>query len=153
MRIGVQAVQYLIEEGRQLALKNYDDSFRDEFLNICYECEFLLNKLMRMQEDSMQRASFQNGADQGHDACKFVAKELKDRLNFLGLKIRKTLVQQIADAFLDINYPIRKLVECATSNSGKALKANRRTSLQCRVSRRFDQQHILHLLFVQRKPK
>ena len=40
-----------------------------------------------------------------------LGKQLQEKLHSLGHMIYKDLIQQVADDFIDINYPIRKLAD------------------------------------------
>jgi hypothetical protein len=72
-----------------------------------HECELFVNKLAQLQH------SKSNGIE-----AIAIGKQLQERLETLGQKITCALVQQFADDFIDVNYPLKKLSEVACSSFG-----------------------------------
>ena len=115
--LGEQAAQLVIEDGRNLAVNNLhkDSDSRTLLIQTCNECEGLVNMLQKQHEDYSKNASDPqtNPANLKTASMDMISlgKQLQEKLNSLGHMIYKDLVQQVADDFIDINYPIRKLAE------------------------------------------
>ena len=105
---GEEAARRIIEEGLKVGLNHKDSQIRDDFVKNSNECELFVNKLSQSQL---------NGTNSVEALA--IGKQLQDRLYLLGQKITHTLVQQYADDFVDVNYPLKKLHEAATSPKGK----------------------------------
>lgn len=126
--LGEQASRLVIEEGRKLAIKHKDPVIRDDFMQTSYECEVLVNRLVKLQHQLQEqlKISAQQPIQIDNDNIKNISlnsiglgKQLQEKLNTLGQKITKDLIQQVADDFIDINYPIRKLADLVMSPPGK----------------------------------
>ena len=77
-------------------------------MRISQECELFVNKLAQLQH------SKSNGIE-----AIAIGKQLKERLELLGQKISSALIQQFADDFIDVNFPLKKFSEIASSSFGK----------------------------------
>jgi hypothetical protein len=103
-----------------------DSDLRQDFLKTAYECELLVNKLLSMDKNLEQSSKLiiSNSNQNNIESCKLIranlGKQLNEKLNVLSSKINKILVEKVADDFVDINYPLKKMNEVIKSmNTGK----------------------------------
>lgn len=112
-----------------MAINHKDQEIREDFLQTSYECEVLVNKLAKLQSQILQQqqqqylqtGDLQNSKNTNHANLNAISfgKQLQEKLALLGQKITMTLIQQVADDFIDINYPVRKLADVVLSSTGK----------------------------------
>ena len=95
----------ITDEGKKLATELKDADSQNDLIQACYDAEAFVDHLSN---------ACQNPALKGDLNAIVVGKEAKAKLNILGQKITQALVQRVADEFIDINQPIKKLVEVAT---------------------------------------
>jgi hypothetical protein len=96
-----------------------------DLFQTCYESDSLLNKLIFLHNEH-SRISFDSQADKQvlkNLSSDMIAlgKQLQEKLNQLGHKIYQELVKKIADDFIDIQSPIRKLAELIAMPIGKIM--------------------------------
>ena len=96
----------IVYEARKLAGEAKDADIKKELLQSSYDTEALVEHLAKICQDSASKTNL-NAIN--------VGKEAKVKLNNLGKEITRALVQRVADEFIDINQPIKKLVEVATA--------------------------------------
>ena len=115
----------IIEEGRNIALYQKESETREDFLQTSYECELLVNKLLTIDkklEQSSKLININNNSNKIEiENCKLIranlGKQLNEKLNLFSSKINKILVERVADDFVDINNPLKKMNEVIKSSS------------------------------------
>lgn len=105
LTLGEDASRQIIEEAHKISANHKDVQKSEDFMRTSHECELFVNKLSQLQ----------NSKSNGIEAIA-IGKQLQERINVLGQKITHSLIQQFADDFIDINYPLKKLAEAATSS-------------------------------------
>lgn len=112
---GEQASFMIIEEARRLSsAQTAKDAVNDEFFSTIYECECLMNQFL----DSIQRNKSEYQPNQDMKSVSLIGKQLQEKFLILANKITKALIQKVADDFLDINHPIRKLADVVMTFQG-----------------------------------
>lgn len=111
--LGHQAALLVIDEARRVIQKQNDSRNNsllvdEEMAQVVYESEILLNQFLTAIRDDNSMVSI-------------VGKNCQDKFYNLGFKITKAMIQQVADDFLDINHPLRKLVDVVMSPQGRVL--------------------------------
>jgi hypothetical protein len=119
--IGEQAARSIIAESRRLALSQCKDmEEREEFLKQVYECEQLINQFIRahLSDDP----TTQSNVIDMH--LLNMGKQLQENFKVLAQNIKRALIQRVADDFIDIHNPIKKLADVVLNQSRKAGKVN-----------------------------
>jgi vinculin len=114
--LGEQAAFMVIEEARKLAAAQKDKDLGEDFLATVFECESLVNQFLNVRGVDNRRLP--TDADSQSSLLFVTGKSTQEKFYILGYKITKALIQQVADDFLDINHPIRKLADVITSPPG-----------------------------------
>ncbi len=111
-----------------MAVYEKDLDLRENFLQKSDECELLVNKLSSMDKKIEQSSKFffNSSSTNEMENCQsirtYLGKQLNEKLNILNSKINKILVERVADDFVDINYPLKKMNEVIkSSNPGNDL--------------------------------
>ena len=109
---GIQAARFIIGECQRLALSQFKDlDEREFFLKQAYESEMLMNSLASLKKvESVQTIDLNIIS---------IGKQLHQNFKFLTSTIKKALIRQVADDFMDITYPIKKLSDAVLSQPGK----------------------------------
>ena len=111
------------EEARKLITdsKSKKSNSMSDFFQTCYESETLLNKLIFLhQEYSKTTLNSDSQVIKNVNSDMItVGKQLQEKLNQLGHKIYQELIKKIADEFIDIHGPSRKLAELIAMPRGK----------------------------------
>lgn len=110
--VGHHAAVLVIDEARKIIAESQQRNVcSDEEMGQCvYETEVLLAQFVAALRD--------NNNNNSEHMISIVGKNCQDKFYTLGFKITKALIQQVADDFLDINHPLRKLVDVVTSPQG-----------------------------------
>lgn len=109
--LGENSARLIIEDAKQIAANHKDPQVSEDLMRTSHECELFVNKLSQLQHYNKS-----NGIE-----AIAIGKQLLERLDLLGNKISSALIQKFADDFIDINYPLKKLSEIASSSFGKKL--------------------------------
>lgn len=115
--LGHQAALLVIDEARRIIQKQNDSRNNsllvdEEMAQVVYESEILLNQFLTAIRDVKNTTNDNN-------MVSIVGKNCQDKFYNLGFKITKAMIQQVADDFLDINHPLRKLVDVVMSQQGR----------------------------------
>lgn len=102
---GEEVSRLLLEESKQLAYENKDDDTKQKYLQLTYECEYLVNKL-----------SLTVKANQRDEAYS-IGRQLNEKVIKVNNYLNRNLIQRIADDYLDVNYPIKKLNDLIMSGN------------------------------------
>lgn len=119
--LGHQAAVSVIDEARKIMQQQQQQQSKsgtdDEFAQVIFESEMLLNQFVSVlcSKGEVRRRSEQV------NELSIVGKNCQDKFHNLGYKITKALIQQVADDFLDIHHPLRKLVDVVMSPQGLLL--------------------------------
>jgi hypothetical protein len=97
---------------------------RDDFLITIHECESIVKNLEKLSLEFNTQNN--NNSEQYNSMAKEEKKalisslggKLQDKLNMLEFRITQALVEQVANDFLDINQPIRRLNDLIHSSGG-----------------------------------
>lgn len=116
--LGEQSARLILQEAKNLANQQTDSEICEILGNKCHECDFLINHLIKLNKEH-KKSSNKNLNDSLNILT--VGKQLRDGLNFIVKNMTKSLVQQVADDFLDINHPIRKIADLVNNPSGSCL--------------------------------
>lgn len=113
--LGHQAAVSVIDEARKIMQQQQQRNVDDEMAQVIYESEMLLNQFVSVlcSKEARRRSE--------HDLVSIAGKNCQDKFYNLGYKITKALTQQVADDFLDINHPLRKLVDVVMHPQGSHL--------------------------------
>lgn len=106
---GEHAALLVIDEARKVMQSS--KSFDEELIGMVYDCEVMLDQFITAKRNS------HNSTD-SNNSLFIIGKNCQDRFYNLGFKITKTLIQKVADEFLDINHPLRKLADVVMSSQG-----------------------------------
>lgn len=114
--VGEQAARNIINECRVLAISQCKDSHeREEFLKQAYEAELLLNKMTHQLMKNESKVSAKKLTSKTSDLnSSNISKQLNEKFNMLCRQIEKCIIQQVADHFININQPIKKLSDLIT---------------------------------------
>ena len=109
--VGEKAARFIIDECRRLAISQCQDpEDREDFLQQGYETELLLNQLtIKLKQDSRNIDSNVINA----------AKGLNEKFRLLARQIKRCLIQVVAENFIDINYPMKRLADIILNQSKK----------------------------------
>lgn len=108
--VGHHAAVLVIDEARKILAESQHRNVYDEEMGQCvYETEVLLAQFV---------AALRDNNNNNEQIISIISKNCQDKFYTLGFKITKALIQQVADDFLDINHPLRKLVDVVTSPQG-----------------------------------
>ena len=110
--LGENSARLIIEDAKNIALNHKDPQFNEDLMRNSHECELFVNKLSQLQHYNKS-----NGIE-----AIAIGKQILERLELLGHKIAYALIQKFADDFIDVNYPLKKLAEIASSSFGKQSK-------------------------------
>ena len=119
----------IVDQAKKWALDQKEMESRDEFLTTIYECEALVRNLERLCEEINSRSIIngeQTNADEDQGQLKQemktrivdLGRQLQEKMNILEFKISQALVEQVANDFLDVNQPIRRLNDLIQLPSG-----------------------------------
>ncbi len=75
------------------------------------DCETYLDTMIHLKQQKIANAETLS-----------IGKNLQEKLNLLGLKLRHILIQQVADNFVDTYTPVKKLAEIAISPFGMLIR-------------------------------
>jgi hypothetical protein len=116
----------IIEEAKKCALSQKEMDSRDEFLITIHESESIVKSIEKLSLE-FHTPSLSSGQQESTSAAVREEKKnlisrmgarLQEKLNVLEFKITQALVEQVANDFLDINQPIRKLNELIQTSGG-----------------------------------
>lgn len=103
----------VIEEARKLSSNQRNKNIiDDDFCDTVYECELLVNQFLKIKQINKKDIM------DVHNNVLMIGKNCQEKFYNLGYKITKSLIQQVADDFLDINHPVRKLADVVMSPQG-----------------------------------
>lgn len=108
-KIGEQATRLIIEESQLMAIQQKNSAFKQKYLQTNYDCDYLVNKLVELVNS--------NQTDQNRSSCFNLGRQLLEKMTQIGYLLNKCLLQQVADDFLDIYHPIKKLTETIMSEN------------------------------------
>ena len=125
----LKAAWMIVDQAKKWALDQKEMESRDEFLTTIYECEALVRNLERLCEEINSRSIIngeQTNADEDQGQLKQemktrivdLGRQLQEKMNILEFKISQALVEQVANDFLDVNQPIRRLNDLIQLPSG-----------------------------------
>ena len=112
--IGEKAGRFIINECRVLAISQCKDvEDREDFLQKAYETELLLNQLInKLKKENSDPYNHKSLSQQKIDLNAVdLGKQLIEKFKLLSKQIKRCLIQQVADDFIDINHPLKKLAE------------------------------------------
>ncbi len=120
----LKAAWVIIEEAKKCALTQTEMDSRDEFLITIHECESIVKNLekLSLEFNTSRQNSDKNELMATQEKKSLISRlggTLQEKLNILEFKITRALVEQVANDFLDINQPLRRLNELIQSSSGK----------------------------------
>jgi vinculin len=106
--LGENSARLIIEDAKNIASNHKDPQVNEDLMRNSHECELFVNKLSQLQHYNKS-----NGIE-----AIAIGKQLLERLELLGHKIAYALIQKFADDFIDVNFPLKKLSEIASSSFG-----------------------------------
>lgn len=113
--IGEKAAWFIIDECRRLAISQCQDpEDREDFLKQGYETELLLNQLakkLKQETDRNTKVIDPNVIN--------IGKDLKEKFRLLSRQIKRCLIQQVADNFIDVNHPMKRLADIVLNQATK----------------------------------
>lgn len=114
--LGEQATKFVIQECRALAIGHCKDIVdRENFLQEAYDAELLLSQLMnKLKQIKMANKSF--SSKDVDFAMVNMRRELGGKMAVLEKKIIQCVIKKVADNFIDVNLPLKKLGEVLVCN-------------------------------------
>ncbi|CAF0804091.1 unnamed protein product [Brachionus calyciflorus] len=107
--LGETAAQSIIGEAIKILQNEPNCEIRQDLEKLIHQSEYLMDEFRNLKNDiKVDRLIFQNAT-----------KKAQESLNILVKKINRYYIQKVADDFLDINDPLKKLSDIVINSKGK----------------------------------